>query len=30
VCVMVFFKRGAHELFAQGWLGTTILLISAS
>jgi hypothetical protein len=28
--VMAFFKIGSHELFAQGWLQTMILLISAS
>jgi hypothetical protein len=27
---MGFFQIRSHELFAQGWLGTTILLISAS
>jgi hypothetical protein len=27
---MSFFKIRSHELFAQGWLQTTILLISAS
>jgi lysylphosphatidylglycerol synthetase-like protein (DUF2156 family) len=26
----IFFKIGSHEIFARGWLGTLILLISAS
>jgi hypothetical protein len=28
--VLGFFEIGSHELFARGWLGTVILLISAS